>query len=98
MIKLTLGTGLALIIVSLMAIEGCNNGQSKDNVEPERISLEEFKNLFDSQADIVIVDTRSLENYEAGHIPGAISMPYPDDIRARNQELPRDKTIILYCS
>lgn len=98
MTKLTLGAGLALIIISLMAIEGCNNGQSEDNVEPERIPLEEFKNLFDSQADIIIVDTRSLENYEAGHIPGAISMPYPDEIRARNQKLPRDKTIILYCS
>jgi 3-mercaptopyruvate sulfurtransferase SseA len=98
MIKLTLGAGLALIIISLISIEGCNNGQSKDTVEPERIPLEEFKNLFDNQADIVIVDTRSLENYEAGHIPGAISMPYPDEIRARNQELPRDKTIILYCS
>ena len=98
MIKLTLGAGLALIIISLMAIEGCGDGQSKDTVEPERISLEEFKDLFDNQADIVIVDTRSLENYEAGHIPGAISMSYPDEIRARNQELPRDKTIILYCS
>jgi 3-mercaptopyruvate sulfurtransferase SseA len=98
MTRLTLRTGLALIIVSLMAIEGCSNGQSKDTIEPERISLEDFKNLFDSQADIVIVDTRSLESYEAGHIPGAISMPYPDEIRARNQELPRDKTIILYCS
>jgi 3-mercaptopyruvate sulfurtransferase SseA len=98
MTKLTLGAGLALIIISLIAIEGCSNGKSEDTVEPERIPLEEFKNLFDNQADIVIVDTRSLENYEAGHIPGAISMPYPDDIRARNQELPRDKTIILYCS
>jgi 3-mercaptopyruvate sulfurtransferase SseA len=98
MTKLTLGAGLALIIISLIAIEGCSNGKSEDTVKPERISLEEFKNLFDDQADIVIVDTRSMENYEAGHIPGAVSMPYPDEIRARNQELPRDKTIILYCS
>lgn len=98
MTKLTLGTGLALIIISLIAIAGCNSGKSEDTIEPERISLKEFKNLFDSQADMIIIDTRSLESYEAGHIPGAISMPYPDEIRARNQELPRDKTIILYCS
>ncbi len=98
MTKLTLGIGLVLTIISLIAIEGCENGESEDTVEPERISLEGFKDLFDSQADITIVDTRSLESYEAGHIPGAISMSYPDEIRARNQELPRDKTIILYCS
>ncbi len=66
--------------------------------EPERIPLEEFKNMFDSEADMVIVDTRDISSYLEGHIPGAISMRYPDEIRARNQELPRDKTIILYCS
>ena len=66
--------------------------------EPERISLEEFKNMFDSKVDMVIVDTRSVTAYENGHIPGAISMSYPDEIRSRNQELPRDKTIILYCT
>ena len=66
--------------------------------DPERISLEEFKNMFDSKVDMVIVDTRSITAYETGHIPGAISMSYPDEIRSRNQELPRDKTIVLYCT
>ena len=65
---------------------------------PERITMEEFKNMFDSKADMVIVDTRSIGAYESGHIPGAISMTYPEDIQARNQELPRDKMIILYCT
>ena len=64
----------------------------------ERIILEEFKTMFDGEADMVIVDTRGINAYAEGHIPGAISMGYPDEIRARNQELPRDKTIILYCS
>ena len=66
--------------------------------EPERIPLEEFKNMFDSGVDMVIVDTRGINFYLEGHIPGAISMRYSDEIRARNQELPRDKMIILYCS
>jgi 3-mercaptopyruvate sulfurtransferase SseA len=64
--------------------------------EPERISVDQLKSLLDSQADVIVVDTRGERSYKAGHIPGAISMPFPDGIRSRNQELPRDKTTILY--
>ena len=66
--------------------------------DPELISLEEFKSMVDSDADMVIVDTRIGISYDAGHIPGAISMHYPTEIRTKNEELPRDKTIVLYCS
>ena len=64
--------------------------------EPERMPLEQLKGLWDDQADVIVVDTRGEHEYEVGHIPGAISMPFPDGIRSKNQRLPRDKTIILY--
>ena len=63
----------------------------------ERVTVNELKALLDNKADIVVVDVRSKESYEAGHIPGAISMPLPDGINARHGELPQDKTIVLYC-
>ena len=64
----------------------------------ERVTVDELKNMLDNKADIVVVDVRSKEIYNAGHIPGAISMPFADEIKARHGELPQDKTIILYCS
>ena len=97
MTRIIVGVGLALFVASLI-ITGCNNESEVDAIEPERISLAEFKNLLDSEADIVVVDTRSTLNYDEGHIPGAIPIPYPDEIRSRNEELPRDKMVILYCS
>lgn len=75
-----------------------NDGNLNSGSEPERISVAELKDLLDNEADIVIVDVRSRESYDAGHIPGAISMEYSAEIRARYSELPQDKTIILYCS
>ena len=72
--------------------------QSLAAIEPELISLEEFKNMVDSRVDMVIVDVRIVFSYDAGHIPGAISMQYPFEIRERHHELPRDKTLVLYCS
>jgi len=64
----------------------------------ERITTNELKVLLDNKADIVVVDVRDKDSYKAGHIPGAISMPFPDEIKARNNELPQDKPIIIYCS
>jgi len=97
MTRIIVGVGLALFVASIVMM-GCNNENEAATIEPERISLAEFKNLLDSEADIVVVDTRSTLNYDEGHIPGAISIPYPDEIRSRNEELPRDKMVILYCS
>jgi rhodanese-related sulfurtransferase len=45
---------------------------------------------------VVLLDVRPAVEYEEDHIPGAISMP-PDDLPARIDELPRDRTIVAYC-
>ena len=66
--------------------------------EPEFISAEKLKGLLDGQTGVVVVDTRSRIRYRSEHVPGAISMTYPGEIHTRNQELPRDKTIVFYCS
>lgn len=44
----------------------------------------------------VILDVRPAVEYEEGHIPGAISIP-PEELSARLDELPRDRTIVAYC-
>jgi rhodanese-related sulfurtransferase/DNA-binding transcriptional ArsR family regulator len=47
-------------------------------------------------ADVVILDTRPANEYAAGHIAGAISVPV-DDLRRRLKELPKDKEYVAYC-
>ena len=64
--------------------------------EPERVSIEQVKNMLDDENDVIVIDTRSARSFENGHIPGALSMPFPDGIRDGAESLPRDKTIILY--
>lgn len=46
--------------------------------------------------DIVLLDVRPAEEYSAGHIPGAISIPV-DELQARIAELPADPDIVVYC-
>lgn len=45
----------------------------------------------------VVIDVRSPESYKLAHIKGAINIPEPE-IVSRKDELPRDKTIVFYCS
>jgi rhodanese-related sulfurtransferase len=46
--------------------------------------------------EVTVLDVRPREEYRAGHIPGAISVPLAD-LRARLAELPRDRRIVAYC-
>ena len=46
--------------------------------------------------DVIVLDVRPAEEYDAGHIPGARSIPI-EDLERRLQELPRASEIIAYC-
>jgi len=81
-----LNGGISLFIVMIFALFLLPlQSQILAAVEPELISLEEFKNMVDSQVDMVIVDVRIVFSYDDGHIPGAISMQYPFEIRERHE-------------
>lgn len=45
---------------------------------------------------VVVLDVRPEEEYRAGHIPGALSVPV-DALEAALQTLPRDKKVVAYC-
>ena len=45
---------------------------------------------------ILLIDVRPTEEFEAGHIPDAVSIPL-DQLKKRMKDLPKGKTIIAYC-
>ena len=48
------------------------------------------------RGEVTVIDVRPVEEYRAGHLPGAISLPVAD-LKARLQELPRDREVVAYC-
>jgi rhodanese-related sulfurtransferase/predicted transcriptional regulator len=63
--------------------------------EVEAISREELvKRLRGNQ--VVVVDVRPAEEFDAGHIRGAVSIPL-DELDERLAELPADSEIVAYC-
>ena len=72
-----------------------NKGESKVY---KQISPDEAKKIMDSDEDIVILDTREREEYDEGHIPGAILLPYTEVYEKAEKVLSdKDKTILVYC-
>lgn len=63
--------------------------------EFERISTDELQVRL-RHGDVVLLDVRPTVEYQAGHLPEAISIPL-DELERRLNELPPDKTIVAYC-
>ena len=67
--------------------------EGRENLEPvDRDVLR--KRVRDGQ--VTVIDVRPAEEYRAGHIPGAISVPLRD-LETRLSELPTDQEIVAYC-
>ncbi|MDQ7029932.1 MAG: metalloregulator ArsR/SmtB family transcription factor [Ardenticatenia bacterium] len=63
--------------------------------EFERISADELRVLM-RRGEVILLDVRPREEYQAGHLPGAISVPL-DELERRLNQLPRDRTVVAYC-
>jgi rhodanese-related sulfurtransferase len=48
------------------------------------------------KGEVTVLDVRPPEEYRAGHIPGAISVPITE-LKARLAELPKNREIVAYC-
>ena len=74
---------------------GCSDGGSATY---EQISGAEAKALMDSESGYIIIDARTQEEYNQGHIPGAIMIPEYEIADRAEKELPdKDQLILVYC-
>jgi rhodanese-related sulfurtransferase len=66
--------------------------------DPERLEPVEKKALLRRvrRGEVVVLDVRPPEEYRAGHIPGALSLPLKR-LKVRLSELPKDREIVAYC-
>ena len=83
------------ILLSLLLLTGCG-GNSADGYQ--QIPQEEAKEMMDAQ-EVIILDVREQDEYDGGHIPGAMLLP----VGMINEEtaagvIPgKDATVLVYC-
>ena len=90
---------LLLILLSALMLTAC--GQAKENTQEAvyvNITVQQAKEIMDTQEGYIILDTRTQEEYDEGHIPGAILIPY-DEITEKAEGIltDKDQLILVYC-
>lgn len=62
------------------------------------VSAEQVRERLTDGRKVMLIDTRTPDEYKDGHIPGALNIQ-PDRIKPAAAKLPKDKStpIILYC-
>lgn len=91
---------LPVFLLLLLLLTGCgettSNASSEDGYQ--QISQEEAKEMMDTQ-DVIILDVREQDEYDSGHIPGAVLLPVGtiDEDTAAEVIPGKDSTVLVYC-
>ena len=86
------------MVLALALPLGCVGCSSGGSATYEQITGAEVKALMDRESGYVILDVREQYEYDEGHIPGAILIPYGEIEDCAEKELPdKDQLILVYC-
>ena len=99
----SISCGLILFTLLALLLTACSSGpQVMDGEDMVRsytqISQDEAKKMMEQDGTQIIVDVRMQEEYNSGHIPGAICIPNESIGTEPPEELPDfDQIILIYC-
>lgn len=93
----------AALVVAFLA--GCSGGSpsaatsaSSSEAGFRQVSATEAQELMDTEEGYVIVDVRTPEEFDSGHIPGAVNVPNEEIGSEDPEALPdKDQLILVYC-
>ena len=90
---------LVFLLLAVMMLTAC--GQDKENDREAvyvNITAEEAKQIMDTEEGYIILDVRTQEEYDEGHIPGAIVISHEEIKEKAEEVLPdKDQLILVYC-
>ena len=98
---------LIWILLAIFVLTACGKNKDETNIAETQdaketvyvnITAQEAKEIMDSQEGYIILDTRAQEEYDEGHIPGAINIPNEAIGTTEIPKLPKkDQLILVYC-
>ena len=84
-------------ILSLLLLSSCRVPEGSANGY-RQISMEEAVKIMKDEKNYIILDARRPDEYDKGHIPGAINVPNEEIGAAEIPELPdKSQLILVYC-
>ena len=89
-----------IICFGMAAIKFCTARMKPNNAAPKRrvdLSPEEAKARMEANPDLILLDVRTQEEYDDGHIPGAVCLPSDMIEEGMPFSFDKDAEILLYC-
>ena len=85
------------LILSALLLSSCSP-ESGIDIGYRQISMDDALRMMSSEIGYIILDVRTAEEYNEGHIPGAINLPNESIGTSEISELPvKDQLILVYC-
>ena len=90
---------LPLLLVLMIMLAGCGKSDADiQNNTYEKISMSEGLARMESDENYILLDVRRADEFEAGHIPGAVNLPNEEIGTEEIPSLPdKAQTIYIYC-
>ncbi len=87
---------LHFLLPLFLLLTGC--GGNASDASYQRITQEEAKKMMDTQ-EVIVLDVREQNEYDSGHIPGAVLLPVGsiDEETAAAVIPQKDSTVLVYC-
>lgn len=88
-----------LVLLAAVLFSACgHNTQKEQEMVYMNITAQQAKEIMDTQEGYIILDTRTQEEYDAGHIPGAMVLPHDEVLKKAETVLPdKSQLILVYC-
>lgn len=71
---------------------------AKAAAEPKNVTPDEAEKLINSRKDLVVLDVRTADEFEAGHIKGAINASFLDDDFEQKLKAVEGKPVLVHCA
>ncbi|SCX07590.1 Rhodanese-related sulfurtransferase [Ruminococcaceae bacterium P7] len=87
-----------ILIAAVILLTGCSIGGTGNSASYHQIAQEEAKEMMTKNDGHVIVDVRRQDEYDEGHIPGAVLIPNESITDKQPEQLPDlNQVILIYC-
>jgi rhodanese-related sulfurtransferase len=89
---------LIIVVVVLGGIVMLSNKKEESKANIQYVSMNEIKTIMEENENYIILDVRTTEEYNEGHIPNAICIPNETIDESIIEQLPdKEQLILIYC-
>ncbi len=86
-----------LFFIAMFSLASCANGQNSSD-KYKKVEVAEYMKMISMDSTVQLVDVRTPEEFEAGHLDGAINIDFKNENFANNiSVLDTSKTLYIYC-